>query len=366
MSTLQYHINGRGEPAICPAKISCRLKSDHFDTEEEARQAYEKNNTDQSVAKLTKKTKVADIKKVAASSDNINELFSALNSGSKTVMPILAKNENINEDISLKLYELGGIARTNVVLNKAFPPEKINVNDINELNRIHGKRLTERIVSNPKITPEQINYFLEQKTFDAHTNVQKIIDNAENLDSETLHKMFIKKPSLLVKNVNDPRIDFSKTFQEYDPNQQKIIATHSTDVNVLSEAVKHGHVGVVANNKNSTREILEEQIANPENLDAQTKGYLIYADHLNLSGPELQKIAGDDEYLNSHLKISRMAKNDSSKLEEFYANTELSIHRRANKRTIDEKVYKNLGLNKTDANVLLSSSPGSYIYAGNK
>lgn len=50
----KYHISGNGEPAVCTAKVKCRLggesgQENHFDTPDEAREAFEKSMSEQTL-----------------------------------------------------------------------------------------------------------------------------------------------------------------------------------------------------------------------------------------------------------------------------------------------------------------------------
>lgn len=63
----KFHISSNGEPAACTAKIKCRLggdsgKENHFDTPEEAREAYEKSQSSENLPKASNKLKAADYK----------------------------------------------------------------------------------------------------------------------------------------------------------------------------------------------------------------------------------------------------------------------------------------------------------------
>lgn len=55
----KFHISSNGEPAKCTAEIKCRLGGDsgtenHFDTPEEARQAYEKSQASEMIPSISK------------------------------------------------------------------------------------------------------------------------------------------------------------------------------------------------------------------------------------------------------------------------------------------------------------------------
>lgn len=56
----RYHINPRtGDPGVCSARISCpygSLESDHFDSKEAARAAYEERRPDQAFTTLQRST----------------------------------------------------------------------------------------------------------------------------------------------------------------------------------------------------------------------------------------------------------------------------------------------------------------------
>lgn len=135
MAANKFHITAKGEPGVCRAyRGSCPLggEGDHYATQKEAQQAYEKKMTEELLPAGASKSSLGlrDLTKLSRVSSDESVLKEAAERGTDRTFGVLAKNPNTPASVLVKASEKAGAdARRQLVRHANFPLEKMPLNE---------------------------------------------------------------------------------------------------------------------------------------------------------------------------------------------------------------------------------------------
>lgn len=208
---MKYHISPKtGFPNICRATDRpCPIggQDEHYSTKDEARQAFEKKNTNElgataSIKKERKQTlKTSELNSLAKETSDRGEIKQILEFGSERTLKNLGQNPNIDSESLVKGYKAAKTedARLGITLNKNFPVKEMTGREF--VHRMKSYKSTSELkdfVTSPELTNEHYNSVIESVSYSTGINLKHaMLSTPNNISKDLLVEEAESSPHLL-------------------------------------------------------------------------------------------------------------------------------------------------------------------------
>lgn len=235
----KFHINGSGDPGKCSAKQGgCPFggESDHYSTQEEAREQYEKANADK-VIPLKPKQTLAELNKIAKTSTSQNELLQAVLSGSNRTLSNLSSNPSADSEALGAAHDKTSdkAIKDRLELHKNFPIGKLTEYGLQSIRKKSSNDLVKKMASDD-VTDSQAQLVLDK--YPMNTS-QAIIKNTNNkVSQEMLIKLAEQNTTCLTTAILDnPKYPVKDRMASYNNDQLEAVAVFSSDIDSVKVAL---------------------------------------------------------------------------------------------------------------------------------
>lgn len=346
----KYHISGNGEPAICDAKVKCRLggesgKENHFDTPDEARQAFEKQQAEKSVPKVRKKKTDAEL----------------ASTGTEKQIQALAKKKNLPLEVVIAAHDRvkDEDTKAQLELNKDFPVEKMTNAGFKLLEKKSPMQFHRR-ASDASVSYDQIK---------DSPNIVSLKNSENNLSAQDLVKITTAHPEFKVDtaiyNEKYPLKDTVSSFSDDELGRIASTTTNPINARVAAKAVVDNGFNVsettlsrIAANKYVSPTVLHEIAEKKENFYSD----VAIANNSSADRETKELVAKRNETAASLLKLEDLQRENPQAVYEVTKSMESSYD--GGKRTVkfNKNAVEQAGLNPSDIDAIVRFKNGDWLH----
>lgn len=368
----KYHVNHNGEVGLCGAKFKCPYGGNsgvenHYDTEVEARAAYEESMSLKKLTPLTRKggNSQSELNTLAKTADDPTTIDNIIEKAGKRALSSLSKNPNVNEDQLVRIEEKvddKNITR-NLKHHNNYPLARLTEEDIAGFSRAEREEIAKR----NNLDDRALDLISKGNDF-SETNMAIMVSalsNHENkLSAQKVNHLVEKNPNLLMHAKKHPNFDMSEAVKTVDISALNSILRREQDPEVIragyarvSQMQERENLSrVILGNKNTPSEVIDELAE-----DAKEKGAdaLLVYNNPNSSPEALAKVSTNETVV-SMKKLDDLE--SEGKLGNIVSNTKTGSRRRNRGYTFDPAKVKEYGLTAFDVDTYVRHKKQDFLF----
>lgn len=369
----KYHVNhNTGEVGLCSAKFKCPYGGNsgvenHYDTEAEARTAYEESMSLKKLTPLTRKggNSQSELNALAKTADDPTTIDSIIEKAGKRALSSLSKNPNVNEDQLVRIEEK--VDDKNIIKNlkhhNNYPLARLTEDDIAGFSRAEREEIAKR----DDLDDRALDLVSKGTDYSETHRVIMVsaLSNHENkLSAQKVNHLVEKNPNLLMHAKKRPNFDMSEAVKIVDTNALNSILRREQDPEVIRAGYarvsqmqdRENLYRVILGNKNTPSEVIDELA---ESAKEKSDAALLVYNNPNSSPEALAKVATNETVV-SMKKLDALE--SEGKLGNIVSNTKNRNRNRNRGYMFDPAKIKEYGLTAFDVDTYVRHKKQDYLF----